>query len=70
MVFGAEADVDLGVDDTLGLGAADDDVVILGLDSGLLVEGLTLLLFSRSLDWLLYELRLGSLYRSTVRTLP
>lgn len=41
---------------------------MLGLDIGLLVVGLTL--FSRSLRWLLYELRLGSLYRSTVRTFP
>lgn len=64
-----EAEVGLDVDEALGLGAADD-VAILGLDIGLLVVGLTLLLISRSLRWLLYELRLGSLYRSTVRTFP
>lgn len=60
----------LGVDvEALDLGAVDD-VAILGLDIGLLVVGLTLLVFSLSLRWLLYELRLGSLYRSTVRTFP
>lgn len=64
-----EAEVGLGVDEALCLGAVDDDA-ILGLDIGLLVVGLTLLEFSLSLRWLLYELRLGSLYRSTVRTFP
>lgn len=68
--MGVEAEVGLGVDvEALDLGAVDD-VAILGLDIGLLVVGLTLLVFSLSLRWLLYELRLGSLYRSTVRTLP
>lgn len=67
--MGKEAEVGLGVDEALGLGA-EDDVAILGLDIGLLVVGLTPLLFSLSLLWLLYELRLGSLYRSTVRTFP
>lgn len=69
MDFGAEAEVGLVVDETLDLGAADDGVM-LGLDIGLLVVGLTLLVLSLSLRWLVYELRLGSLYRSTVRTLP
>lgn len=59
----------LGVDVALGLGAVAN-VAILGLDIGLLDVGLTLLVFSLSLRWLLYELRLGSLYRSTVRTFP
>lgn len=68
--MGVEAEVGLGVDvEALDLGAVDD-VAILGLDIGLLVVGLTLLVFSLSLRWLLYELRLGSLYRSTVRTFP
>lgn len=67
--MGVEAEVGLGVDGALGLGAVDD-VAILGLDIGLLVVGLTLLSLSLSLCWLLYELRLGSLYRSTVRTFP
>lgn len=68
--MGVEAEVGLGVDvEALDLGAVDD-VAILGLDMGLLVVGLTLLVFSLSLRWLLYELRLGSLYRSTVRTFP
>lgn len=59
----------LGVDETLGFVAVDDDATP-GLEMGLLVVGLTLLAFSLSLRWLLYELRLGSLYRSTVRTFP
>lgn len=59
----------LGMDDALGLGAADD-AGILGLGSALLAVGLTLLLFSLSRRWLLYELRLGSLYKSTVKTFP
>lgn len=67
LVLGEEAEVGLGVDEELDLGAADD-AVMLGLDMGLLVVGLTVLLVS--LRWLLYELRLGSLYRSTVRTFP
>lgn len=67
--MGVEAEVGLEVEELLGLGEADD-VAILGLDIGLLVVGLTLLLLSLSLRWLLYELRLGSLYRSTVRTFP
>lgn len=67
--MGEETDEGLGVDEALGLGAVDD-VAMLGLDIGLLVVGLTLLVFSLSLRWLLYELRLGSLYRSTVRTFP
>lgn len=58
LVLGEEEEVGLGVD----LGRLDD-MVILGLDMGLLVVGLTV-------RWLLYELRLGSLYRSTVRTFP
>lgn len=69
MVLGEELEVGLGVDDAAGLDAVDE-AVILGLDIGLLAVGLTLLLFSLSLRWLLYELRFGSLYRSTVRTLP
>lgn len=63
-----EADDGLGVDEALGFDVVD--VVIPGLDMGLLVVGLMLQLFSLSLRWLLYELRLGSLYRSTVRTFP
>lgn len=47
-----EVEVGLGVDGALGLGAVDD-VAILGLDIGLLVVGLTLLLLSLSLRWLL-----------------
>lgn len=69
-VLGVEAEEGLGVEEPLGLGAAD---VARGLEMGLLVVGLTpllLLLLSLSLRWLLYELRLGSLYRSTVRTFP
>lgn len=69
MVLGEELEVGLGVDDAAGLDAVDE-AVILGLDIGLFAVGLTLLLFSLSLRWLLYELRFGSLYRSTVRTLP
>ncbi len=64
-----EAEAGRGIDVALGLGAVAN-VAILGLDIGLLVVGLTLLIFSLSLRWLLYELRLGSLYRSTVRTFP
>lgn len=60
-----EAETGLGVDDAVGFGAFDD-VVTPGLDMGLQV----VLVFSLSLRWLLYELRLGSLYRSTVRTFP
>lgn len=56
LVLGEEAEVGLGVD----LGRLDD-TVIPGLDMGLLVGGLTVQL---------YELRLGSLYRSTVSTFP
>lgn len=63
-----EAEVGLDVDEALGLGAVDDGAIV-GLDIGLLAVGLAPLL-SRSLRWLLYELRLGSLYRSTVRTFP
>lgn len=59
----------LAVDKALGLGAVDDGAAA-GLDTGLLVVGLRALLLSRSRRWLLYELRLGSLYRSTVRTFP
>lgn len=69
MVFGVDAEAGLGVDVALGL-AAVANVAMLGLDIGLLDVGLTLLVFSLSLRWLLYELRLGSLYRSTVRTFP
>lgn len=50
LILGVEAEAGLGVDETLGLGAVDG-VAILGLDIGLL--GLTLLLFSLSLRWLL-----------------
>lgn len=67
--MGEEAEEGLGVDEALGLGPVDD-VAMLGLDIVLLVVGLTMLVFSLSLRWLLYELRLGSLYRSTVRTFP
>lgn len=71
LVLGVEAEVGLAAEEPLGLGAAD---VGRGLEMGLLVVGLTplplLLLLSLSLRWLLYELRLGSLYRSTVRTFP
>lgn len=66
LVLGVEADVGLGADDTLGLGAALN-VGIPDLASCLLAA---LLPVSLSLRWLLYELRLGSLYRSTVRTFP
>lgn len=57
------------MDETLDFVTADEEVTP-GLDMGLLVVGLTVLLASLSLRWLLYEPRLGSLYRSTVRTLP
>lgn len=66
--MGVDVEEGLGVDEALGFGAVDD--AILGLDIGLLVVGLAPQLFSLSLRWLLYELRLGSLYRSTVRTFP
>lgn len=59
----------LGVEEALGF-VPVEDVSTPGLDVGLLVVGLTLLVLSLSLRWLLYELRLGSLYRSTVRTFP
>lgn len=62
LVLGDEAEVGLGVDVADGLGGPDDPVIP-GLDTGLLVLGLTV-------RWLLYELRMGSLYRSTVRTFP
>lgn len=65
--LGAEAGTGLGVDEALGFG---DDVAPAGLEPGLEPVGLRLLLLSRSLRWLLYEVRLGSLYRSTVRTFP
>lgn len=68
-VLGEGAEEDLGVDETLDFVTADEEVTP-GLDMGLLVVGLTVLLVSLSLRWLLYEPRLGSLYRSTVRTLP
>lgn len=64
-----EAEVGLGVNEALRLGAVDDGAIA-GRDVGLLVVGLSLLRLSLSLRWLLYELRLGSLYRSTVRTFP
>ena len=57
----------LAAEEELGLVPVD---VAMGLDMGLLVVGLTLLVLSLSLRWLLYELRLGSLYRSTVSTFP
>lgn len=58
--MGEEAGVGLGVDEALGLGVADE-AVMLGRGMGLLVVGLDVLLASFSLRWLLYELRLGSL---------
>lgn len=60
LVLGVEVEAGLGVEVALGF-VAVDDVAMLGLDIGLLVVGLTPLLFSFSLRWLLYELRLGSL---------
>lgn len=48
--MGVEADAGLGVDEALGLGAVED---ILDLDIGLLAVGLTLLVLSLSLRWLL-----------------
>ena len=54
-------DTEEGLDEDLG-------DVILGLIKGRFEVGLTP--FSRSLRWFVYELRLGSLYRSTVRTFP
>lgn len=68
LILGDGAEEALGVDVALGLGVAED--VRIGLDTGLLVVGLTEMLLSLSLSWLLYELRLGSLYRSTVKTFP
>lgn len=56
----------LGADDTLGLGAA----LIVGIPDLVSCLLAALLPVSLSLRWLLYELRLGSLYRSTVRTFP
>lgn len=67
LVLGEEAETDLAVDETLGLDAVVDDVTA-GRDMGLFVVGLPAPPFS--LRWLLYEPRLGSLYRSTVRTFP
>lgn len=67
--LGVDEEVGLGADEELGLGAVDDEAIV-GLDTGLLDVGLPLLVFSRSRRWLLYEPRLGSLYRSTVRTFP
>lgn len=64
-----EPEESLGVEEALGFGAVDA-AAMLGLEVSLLVVELRLLLFSLSLRWLLYELRLGSLYRSTVRTFP
>lgn len=66
--FGVEAEAGLGVEEALVFGAVDA-AGTLGLDRGRLVVGPTPQL-SLSLRWLLYELRLGSLYRSTVRTFP
>lgn len=51
-VLGEGAEFDLGVDETLDFAPADG-AVIPGLAMGLLVVGLTVLLFSLSLRWLL-----------------
>lgn len=71
LLWWSDEDLVLELEDELGLAAADDEAM-LGLGGGLLVLlvvlGLAALPFSRR--WLLYELRLGSLYRSTVRTFP
>lgn len=51
-VLGVGAELDLGVDETLDF-VTEGEAVIPGLDMGLLVVGLTALLLSLSLRWLL-----------------
>lgn len=56
MEEGLDLDADVGRGNDPGLGADDEDATMLGLDTGLLLEGL----LGFSLRWL-YEFRLGSL---------